>query len=239
MKFVILEDDIRIGNKIAEIIKTFYDGTKEKYTICFYHKGEEVCENITKDNVDCYFLDIELADSNMNGYQVAKFIRQKNKNTNIILLSSHTEYACDAYEIDVLRFLKKPIEEKKVCQALSALKKRTHEQQNIIINVGRHKRRVALNKILYIEKQLRKARIYLITGEEIYFYCTIEELNKMFGMEPFVQIQRSFFISMDYIKKMQKGKVVLETGEDINIGRSYQKEVFMRFMKFMENRVNI
>lgn len=108
---------------------------------------------------------------------------------------------------------------------------------SIMINIGRNKRRVILSQIIYIEKQLRKAKVCLLSGEEIYFYSTMKELRKILGRNSFIQIQRSFIVSMEYIKTIQKGKIELENGEIFNIGKSYQKEVSINYMKFIESKI--
>lgn len=77
--------------------------------------------------------------------------------------------------------------------------------------------RVALDEILYVEKDLR--RTILVTEQErITLYCAMEFIREHTDNR-FLDCHRSYLFNMDKIKQMADQTVLLENGDSISLGR--------------------
>lgn len=65
---------------------------------------------------DILLLDIQMAQ--MNGMELARKIRERNRRIQIAFLTGLPDFICEGYEVDALHYLIKPIQEKKLFQVL-------------------------------------------------------------------------------------------------------------------------
>lgn len=64
-----------------------------------------------------YLLDVEM--EVLDGFEVARFIREKDQEAIIIFITSHVEWMPEAFEVNAFHYLIKPIDELKVKQVLT------------------------------------------------------------------------------------------------------------------------
>lgn len=70
---------------------------------------------------DTAFLDVEMPGP-MNGLVLGKHLRQDNPRLNIIIITGHSEYALEAFELDASGYLLKPLTQEAVAHQLSVLR---------------------------------------------------------------------------------------------------------------------
>jgi len=73
-----------------------------------------------KNNIDVAFLDIKMCD--MDGLQLAKWLKDISPETNIIFFTAYNEYARDSYDIPASDYLIKPVTPEAVKDALQKLR---------------------------------------------------------------------------------------------------------------------
>ena len=76
-------------------------------------------------------MDIVFNSPGIDGYGLAKELRRRQNDAILIFLSCHEEYACEAYEVDALRFLRKPIEKHKFEEAFAKAVQVTYKRQEM------------------------------------------------------------------------------------------------------------
>jgi len=106
------EDDAGVRRNVAEMLTLLF---KEVYVACDGKEAYELFEE--------YLPDIVITDIKMpclSGIELAKKIRKKNENTQILIISAHTEvdYMLEAVELSLIRYIVKPITETKLFEAL-------------------------------------------------------------------------------------------------------------------------
>ncbi len=102
MKALVIEDDIQLN----KAIKTFLN--LKNYDVTSSFDGEKAILTIDANEFDIYIVDINLP--NVNGLDIVKYIRQKNKDTPIIMVtaSSEVDNFTRAYENGCSEYIKKP-----------------------------------------------------------------------------------------------------------------------------------
>lgn len=101
------ELDVRMDIKNA-ILNTMIDKDIE-YQVKEFSNGEDVIKYIELDNeIDILFLDIQM--DGLDGMETARKLREYDRTTEIIFVTSIGEKISEAFEVRAFRFIKKPIQ---------------------------------------------------------------------------------------------------------------------------------
>lgn len=82
------------------------EGMKHIDSLETFEKGQDALEWVKKHDVDAAFLDIEMPV--MNGIELAKKLKEINRNIRIIFVTAYAQYALDAFGVDAVGYLLKP-----------------------------------------------------------------------------------------------------------------------------------
>jgi len=107
-----IEDEVSVREMAVEYLELFF---VDIYTAS---NGEEALEIYNDKKPDVIISDIEMP--KMNGLQLASLIRKKDLTTPIIMTTAYTsvEYLLEATELNLIKYLVKPIKEEKLEEAL-------------------------------------------------------------------------------------------------------------------------
>lgn len=196
-----------------------------------YLQGQKLLEGLKKASYQVLFLDIELGDS--NGYEISKQLRAGNSNAVVIFISSYEEYACEAFEVDALRFLKKPFDEDKLEEAIC---KAAHvvEQQNVYYVY--HKRgwyfQVRISNICYVEKKQRNLELHLASGKVQTLSGSLREIEKELPDMIFAQCHQGYLVNLSYVKSILESLVIMENGDKLPLSRGKKEGFRNRYMDY-------
>lgn len=112
---LLIEDDIPLRNEIEEFLSIYFD------TIITANDGKEGLELYKLHKPNAIFSDINIP--YLNGLELIKQIRNNDQETPIVILSAHTnhEYLLKAIELKLVTYLIKPIETKKLQEAIEKI----------------------------------------------------------------------------------------------------------------------
>lgn len=122
---VILVDDEPMALDVLEHMLTTYDYID---VVGRYTRPSDALESIKKVEPDLIFLDIEMGD--MNGLELAEIFMGKLENVEIVFVTAYSQYAVDAFEVNAIDYLLKPIQEKRLLKAIERVKE--NSENNII-----------------------------------------------------------------------------------------------------------
>lgn len=109
IKIAICDDDKNIAAKVENILEEIGKENLLKISIDVFYSGESLQKFYENGNTyDLIYLDIEM--TMLNGIEVAKYIRERDRYTIIIYISSHEEYLIQLFEVEPFRFIRKPID---------------------------------------------------------------------------------------------------------------------------------
>lgn len=231
INIAVCDDQESIREDICEKIKK--QKIKEKYRTDTFQTGEEVLEAMEQMCYDIYFLDIELAEGDMNGYKLAQEIRKWDQTAILIFLSSHDEYACEAFEVSALRFLRKPIVEEKFAEAFQkAMEIVSKGRGTFLYHESRITQKVQLKEILYFEVIGKEIIIKLINGTERKFKGTLKEVINTLRHSYFAQCYKSLYVQLEYVSYIGENEIELTNGEKLPVSRKYKKEFRNAYTEF-------
>ena len=118
--------------------------------------GVEALEVYAKDKPDIIISDIKMP--RMNGLDMATHIRKVDKETPIIIATAHTEtdYLLKAVELQLIKYIVKPITSAKLQEALSLSVDYLTVKNKNILTIDTHCIYDRLNKILLIDNEVIK-----------------------------------------------------------------------------------
>lgn len=115
----ILVDDERPALKNLERFLKEYDYIE---VIGAYTDVTMIFEEIKKEKVHLVFLDIEMP--KMKGIEAAEKILKLDNNVQIVFITAYNDYAVDAFEVDAIDYVMKPIMKKRLDKTMERVKKR-------------------------------------------------------------------------------------------------------------------
>ena len=109
LNFVLCDDNDSSVNRLSKMVESvLINHDLDGQVVLAARSAEEVLKYESKNPVDVLMLDIQLK-SSMNGIDLAKKIREKNKNCYLIFTTAHLEYAILAYKLKTFDYLPKPL----------------------------------------------------------------------------------------------------------------------------------
>ncbi len=160
---------------------------------------------LSSNPVDLVFLDIEMPE--LNGIDFIKALKQPHPY--IILTTSHTEHALEAYDYNVTDYLVKPIQFPRFLTAIAkvqelAEKQNIHhnDQDTIFIKKGNLIVRVNKKEILWIEG-LGDYVTLNTEKEKFVVHSTMHAIEQKFSTHEFIRVHRSFIIRIDKINNIE------------------------------------
>ena len=187
-------------------------------------------EVLQSEKIDLVFLDIHLP--KVKGLE---FLDSLKNPPHVIITSAYNEYALDAFELNVLDYLLKPIRFNRFLKAVNKLNQAgipvgaangaqsSGERRHMFFNVGKKKVRVYLDEILYVESLREYARI-TTKEQDIVTKLQLGELEELFSDNNFLRVHRSFVVAKDKVSAFTATDVEINK-KQIPIGRSYKEFV--------------
>jgi len=222
---ILICDDMRDdGLKLKQTIKVSGIGAN---CHCF-GKGSDALSHIDAGaKVDACFLDIVMPE--MDGIELARQIRKMEadkgmKACEIVFLTTSNEFASESFEVKACSYLLKPPEPQKVANVLREIidAKKATDVSGIPISTKAMTKFLYFREVSFIEVINNKVYFRLIDGSEIAVVSTLGAiLPQITADKRFVQCHRSFVVNMGDINKIQNNNVLMYSGKQIPISRTY------------------
>ena len=194
-----------------------------------YSSAEQFLFNYPDVPCDLLLLDIEMGD--MNGMELAKKLRAKGDMLPIIFITGFSKYIGDGYDVEALHYLMKPVDKKKLFQALDRYACRHRSENRIILTIGNESVLVASDDILYLEAFGKKTQVILKNGKEIVCTCGLSEASGKLG-QGFVSCHRSYVVNIGLIRKISRTEITMDSGKKIPISRRSYDSVNRAFIEY-------
>jgi DNA-binding LytR/AlgR family response regulator len=196
-----------------------------------YLKCAAVCQSaieafavLHEQRVDVIFLDIE-----MPGITGINFLRSLKTAPKVIFTTAYPNYAVDAFEIEAIDYLLKPITFERFVKAVQKLapngaepvaKNSIEPNAHIFLKVDRRLVKVDFNDIIYIEAYGDYLKAHMPTRTYI-TYMTLGKIEQLLPSAQFIRIHRSTIINKNYIKFIE-GNFISVNDINLPIGLTYK-----------------
>lgn len=187
-------------------------------------------EALTKNKVDLMFLDIHMP--KLMGHEFLRTLRNPPK---VIFTTAYKEYALDAFELDAVDYLLKPITLERLMKAVNKISStpvhEVKEETNMVENEGfiyfraeRKMIKVGYNDIVYIESMKDYIKIVRSGDKPLLVKQSISSLEDVLPASLFLRIHRSYIVAINKIAAFTNHDVEIG-GQEIPIGRLYAHQL--------------
>ena len=164
--------------------------------------GEEGFQIFQEENIDIIITDIKMP--KLNGLDFVAKLREKDKNTPVIITTAHsdTEYLLKAVELQLVKYLIKPITSDNLKEALSIACDSLQNNTTSLIVLDKHTQYDTLNQTLFINKQ----HIKLTYNEVLFFDFLVKNTQRAITYEEIENIIWAYEgMSMDALRSLVRG----------------------------------
>jgi DNA-binding LytR/AlgR family response regulator len=225
MKCYIIEDD-----KVQqEILKNYIKRTDGLTLIGVFDNVMNLQNLLFEESPDVLFLDVELP-----GKSGIDFVNQAvlPSNTNIIVVTSQKNYALDAFEINAVDYLLKPVKYERFQKSVDKVKKIMREvkvkETYFFVRTGGADVKIQFNDVLWIESAGEYVTIKT-TGKKHMVYSNMNDMLKKLG-PGFMRVHRSYIVNLDKVNSIHKNIVDID-GAHIRVSKTYVKKLAELILK--------
>jgi len=229
VRVAICEDEQIQRVLIRKRLEEYMTGRNIDAEIIEYDSGEQFTLDENKDKIDIVLLDIYM--EGMSGIELAKKIRNDGNNLEIIFITSSNEFAAEAFEVESVYYLKKPVEEDKFIKAMDLAMRKFRKLLSIEIFVNRESKKIYLSDIYYVETMYRKLAIHTDLDEYV-TYMTLSKLMTDFPKNDYAQISRFSVVSLDKVLSYDGSEVLLKNGIRLEVSDKYKADFEEKFHLF-------
>jgi len=188
---------------------------------------------INKNRIDLIFLDIQMPE--ITGLDFIKSLKNPPK---VILTTAYRDYAVEAFNLNVVDYLLKPISFDRFMQAIHKyfdstgndilikefkLPTSNPDKDHIYVRADKKNVKVRFADILYIESIKDYVKI-ICRNRTIISKLRISEIAQKLPDDMFLRIHRSYIIFIPNIEAFSPTHIEVE-GKELPIGRNYKLEV--------------
>ncbi len=214
MNVIIIEDEKPSARRLQRMLKAL---DVEAHTML--HSVEESIEWFQgNEHPDLIFLDIQLSDG--LSFEIFEAI---DINSAVIFTTAYDEYALQAFKLNSIDYLLKPIDEDDLSTAVKKFKSRTPKRQAVTLDfndikkllvnpiereykkrfsvkVGQHLKLINIEDIECIYSENKGTYAYTTEGRNYLLDTTLDQLEDELEPHVFFRVSRKFYVNINAIK---------------------------------------
>jgi DNA-binding LytR/AlgR family response regulator len=230
MRCIIVDD-----NAMARMaMKKLTDHVKDISVAAECENAMEAYNILSKESVDLLLLDIEMP--GMSGIELIKNLGKKSPF--IIFTTAKTNYAVDAFELNVVDYLVKPIELPRFLKAIDRVKEAIESEREqievkdkefVFIRDSGILKRINAEEILYLEAMGDYVKVF--TPQKFHIvHATLKSIEDKLPSLKFMRVHRSYIVALNKIDYIEEG-VISINGIAIPVADAYRTA--------LNNRLNL
>ena len=231
MKVILCEDEPAQQKWMESALFEWQKKTGTNLELNIYGSGEELF--FKKDewaDADAVILDIELKE--MNGMEIAKAIRNTDKQISIFFTTGYEKYVFEGYEVGAISYIMKPIDKVKLFTALDKAKENCREQdRSFLVEQNQETIRIYMRDILYVESDGHYCVLHT-KNDRILMREKISSLYAKLENRGFFLCHRSYIVNMAYVSRITKKDIILDDMHKIPIARGKWEAVNKAFLEY-------
>lgn len=235
IKCVIVEDE----PLAQDVLKTHISNHSNLEIVKTFSNGIEANEWLTNNvaEVDVVFTDIEMP--GLNGLDMIR--SQYPAPFAIVFTTAHPNFATDAFEIEALDYLLKPIAPDRFAKAVKRIEEYIGVKKNadkesslssefIFVKVDGQHQKVYYSDIYFVEAFADYVKIWLSSDKRIVTLQTMRNMENALPKSSFLRIHRSYIVALDKIESVHNANLSL-AGKSLPIGKNYKDAVLQLINK--------
>ena len=161
----------------------------------------------TDQRIDVIFLDISMPKT--SGMQLAEALHKLKNPPAVVFVTAYSEYALEAFNVDAVDYLMKPVETDRLNRALDKVEAivkpapASHPtQERIPVEKGGRKVLVPVDQIRYIEAKDDYSCIYT-DGDRFLSPISLAKLEQKLTPHGFFRVHRGYIVNLDHVEDVE------------------------------------
>ena len=161
----------------------------------------------TDQRIDVIFLDISMPKT--SGMQLAEALHKLKNPPAVVFVTAYSEYALEAFNVDAVDYLMKPVETDRLNRALDKVEAivkpapASHPaQERIPVEKGGRKVLVPVDEIRYIEAKDDYSCIYT-DGDRFLSTISLAKLEQKLTPHGFFRVHRGYIVNLQYVEDVE------------------------------------
>ena len=230
-RFAICDDDSQFASLLKEALITNLNRRNISFEILSF--GLSLSSLISRfeqgESFDLLFLDIVFQDT--TGIQTARRLRSFRIDTDIIFLSSSSDYALESFDVSPLHYLIKSPKLEKLEEALDRFFDK-HAEQNFYVKSREGILALPVSDILFFEIYGHDLSVHLTSGENHTFSGTLKKIEEDLPSSTFIRAHKSYLVNMAHIVKIARYQITLSTGQSVPISKKNYLSIMSAFVDY-------
>jgi DNA-binding LytR/AlgR family response regulator len=179
--------------------------------------------------VDLLFLDIQ-----MPGIDGLSFLRSLKQPPKVIFTTAHAQHAVDAFDLDAIDYLLKPVTFERFLKAVQKVLPRNEAIQTpaipnlpaddaLFLKVNKRLLRIPHGDIYYLEALGDYLKLFTASQTHV-AYLTLSKAEELLPPNVFVRIHKSYIINIRHIRYVE-GNIVRILDQELPIGTTYRDQL--------------
>ena len=195
--------------------------------------GEAALRVLHEGQVDAIFMDVQMP--GLSGLDLARVLSRFTTQPPIVFVTAHEQHAVDAFELNVVDYVLKPVRDERLDQAVRRVVRQIHGRETsaatgdetIVVELAGVSRLVARSDVLYVEAQGDYARLHTASESHL-VRVPLTTLADQWREAGFVRIHRSSLVALGHITewRTEGGRTtVVVGGHELVVSRRHTREL--------------
>lgn len=235
-RVALCDDEEAEIDKVEKMLNA-YAGQREEYplSIARFQSAEELLQVMKGEKYEPDLLLMDICMPGKSGMEAVGELRDMENKCSIIFFTISREYALDAFRVDAVQYLLKPVSEDDLFPVLDrvfgALEEMQKKYQLLEVNGSVHK--VALCDIVYCEAQRKSQCIYLADGTCLILRMTMARIYEMLSeYQEFVKVGIAYIVNLEHIDSMNTQELKMDNGERVYLPRGAYKMLREKYFEY-------
>lgn len=229
-RIAVCEDDPRAAEQNSAMTCRILDGRGwvrgRDYDVEVFSASAPLVRQLTEDARAFQLLLLDIRLEGENGVELARFLRERQVEAPIIYITDYPGFALDSFPTYPLEYLLKPVDEKRLAAALEWDWRQRHiRPERPLLRLGGWA--LPLDDIVYLETAGRKTALHT-REERIEHPVPLSRLKDELGEKGFCPSHFSYLVNLSHVKRVERDRVLLDTGETVPVSRRYYRDFLAR-----------
>ncbi len=197
--------------------------------------GTKALRILEEAEIDLVFLDIAMP--GLSGVEIARLVRRFERRPLVVFVTAHDEHAVEAFEMNAVDYLLKPLREERVREAVRRALAQPEApaptpDERIRIELAGVTRFVQRSTVTDVEAQGDYVRLHTLDGGSHLVRTTLSQVADEWADHGFVRVHRSHVVALHHVREVrQRGgrtTLVLPSGDrvlEVDVARRLHRDL--------------
>ena len=204
MRAMIVDDEAPARSELRYLLEE----TGRIEAITEASSAREAVEKLMEAKADVMFLDISMPKT--SGMQLAEALHKLKNPPAVVFVTAYSEYALEAFDVDAVDYLMKPVEPERLNQALDKFEARSVPQptqshssvERIPVVKSGRKVLVPIDQIRYIEAKDDYSCIYT-DNDRFLSTISLAKLEEKLAPHGFFRVHRGYIVNLEFVEDVE------------------------------------